>query len=70
MGAVMSVYGPDHRTAIGTVQDFGPGKILARVADRKGNYVSLGMHPDRTAARLAVESAHRNGMAMPPPEAA
>jgi hypothetical protein len=62
MAAVMTHYHPvDRRTPIGTSQDFGPGKVLARVVNASGHYVSLGFHEDRRAARLAIETEYRNG---------
>jgi hypothetical protein len=66
MAAVMTVY--QGRTAIGTIQDFGKGQVLARVVDDNGRYRSLGYHADRKTAMLAVTNAHEAGPQ--PPEAA
>jgi len=64
MAAIMTVY--SGRTAIGTIQDFGKGKILARVVDERGQYRSLGFHEDRKTAMLVVSEAHRANGPRPP----
>lgn len=66
MAAIMTVY--SGREAIGTIQNFGKGQVLARVVDDNGRYRSLGYHEDRNTAMLAVTNAHKVGPQ--PPEAA
>ena len=67
MAAIMTVC--SGRSAIGTIQDFGKGKILARVVDDRGRYRSLGFHEDRKTAMLVASEAseaHRANGPRPP----
>jgi hypothetical protein len=52
---VMTVY-DRHQKPLGTVQDFGPGRILAcRITNNRAQ--CLGFFADRGAARAAIEGA-------------
>jgi hypothetical protein len=56
MTSVMTVYVAG--TAVGRLQDFGPGRVLAYVRKPDGTFVALGFFADRRAAREAVETQH------------
>jgi hypothetical protein len=45
-------------TAVGRVQDFDVGRVLAYVRKPDGTFVALGFFADRRAAREAVETQH------------
>ena len=74
MTSVMTVYDIDRRTALGHLQDFGAGRILADVRKPDGKFVSLGFFPDRKAGREAIKAAAAGEAPKPggppPPEAA
>jgi hypothetical protein len=59
MTSVMTVYVAG--VAVGRVQDFGLGRVLAYVRKPNGTFVVLGFFRDRRAAREAVENS-------PPPD--